>query len=436
MPFVPSRTLVWTSVAPLLLALLALLDHRFGGLALWVNAALVALSALDALLARRAVVTVERAAPEVMSLKRKNEVRLFVRSSSRRKLETTICDDLFSGAVAPDLPQRFRLEPRGTRSVTYHVEPSERGAFELGDHHVRHPSPLGLWQRQIRIRARTSVKVYPDLRQIQIFDELARESRELEWVRSSKRKGGEVEFARLREYVAGDEYRAVDWKATARRQKLTVREYQLESNQTIVFMLDGGRMMTGIDSGLSRFDHALNAALMLGHVAARGGDRVGAVGFDEAVRAYVAPSGGPKAVRRLIQATYGLYPRFVDADYDAAFRYLEHRVRARALVVLFCHVFDATVAQTLLRRVHALSGRHLPLAVMFRDRDVERLLEPGPANDADHFTKAAAAEVLRFQRSVVRDLRRAGALLLETDAATLTGKLVSRYLEIKARNQL
>ena len=436
MPFVPSRSLVWFSAVPVALALLAIVDERFRGLALWVNVGLLLITAVDAVLARRALVQVERAAPEVMSLKRRNQVRLFVRSSSRRKLSIRIRDDLFEGAVAADLPLQIALEPRSSRNATYHVEPSQRGAFELGDHNVRYASPLGLWQRQLRLRARSVVKVYPDLRQIQIFDQLARESRELEWVRSSKRKGGETEFARLREYVAGDEYRAVDWKATARRQKLTVREYQLESNQNILFMLDGGRMMTGIDSGLSRFDHALNATLMLGHVAARGGDRVGVLGFDEAVRAFVAPTSGPQAVRRLIQATYDLYPRFVDADYDAAFGYLGQRLRARALVVIFSHVFDSSVARTLLKRVNAVRQRHLPLVVMFRDRDVEALLDPSANNHADHFTKAAAAEVLRFQKSVMRDMVRAGALLLETDATSLTGKLVSRYLEIKARNQL
>ena len=336
-----------------------------------------------------------------------------------------------------DLPLGVQLGPLATRQVSYHVEPSQRGAFELGDHHVRYSSPLGLWLRQLRVRARSRVKVYPDLRQIQLFDELARESRELEWVRSSKRSGGEVEFSRLREYVPGDEYRAVDWKATARRQKLTTREYQLEeSNQNILFMLDGGRMMTGMDSGISRFDHALNATLMLGHVAARGGDRVGVLGFDEGVRVFVPPQSGRGATRRLIQATYDLHPRFVESDYDTAFGFLSGRVRARTLVVLFSHVFDASVANALLRRVSAVRGRHLALVVMFRDRDVERLLEPGAANSADAYTKAAAAEVLRFQKSVVRDMKRAGALLLETDAPSLTGKLISRYLEIKARNQL
>jgi hypothetical protein len=105
-------------------------------------------------------------------------------------------------------------------------------------------------------------------------------------------------------------------------------------------------------------------------------------------------------------------------------------------VVVFSLVFDASVANSLGRQLRAIRTRHVAVVVMFRDRDVEKLLDPGPQNDADYYTKAAAAEVLRFQRSIAREMRRAGALLLETDAGALTGKLVSRYLEIKARNQL
>jgi uncharacterized protein (DUF58 family) len=434
--FVPSRPFVWLCTVPLGLAWLGLIDPRFVSIAWLAAAALVALSLIDALLSRKRLVRVERLAPEVMSLRRRNAVRLEVRSSAGRRLHVVIVDDLFDGATSADFPLFLTLGPRESATATYHVEPNVRGAHALGDHHLRYGSVLGMWQRQLRIALRTPVRVYPDIKQIQVFDLLARESRELALVRVSRLKGGESEFARLRDHVPDDEHRRVDWKATARRQKLTVREYQLESNQNLVFMLEAGRLMTGLDAGLSRFDHALNATLMLAHVAARGGDRVGVLGFDAGVRVFVPPAGGPGATRRLIQATYDLHPDLVEPDYDGAFRYLAARVRARALVILFSHVIDLTVAQTLVRRVRAVGSHHLPLVVLFRDTDVEALLEPAPKGDADWYTKAAAAEVLRWQKSIANEMKRAGALVLETDARALTGKLISRYLSIKAHNLL
>jgi uncharacterized protein (DUF58 family) len=433
---VPTRALVWLCVAPLLLSGFTALEPSLVKSVLLLDGALLVCAAFDLVFCLRRQLEVRRIAPEVLSLKRRNAVRLELSSRAGRRLQIEVRDDLFEGAQASDLPARGEIPARGQLTLTYHIEPSERGAYLLGDHHVRYRSLLGLWQRQLRLPASAAVRVYPDLKQLQAFDLMAKDSREYALVRVSRLKGGESEFARLRDQVPDDEHRAIDWKATARRQRLTVREYQLESNQNLLFMLDAGRMMTGIEAGLSRFDHALNASLMLAHVASRTGDRVGMLGFDQTVRVFVSPGGGPSATRRLIQAAYDLHPALVEPDYERAFSYLSARVRSRTLVILFSHVIDGTVGELLLRRVKALRSTHLPLVVLFRDTDIEALAEPGSRVAPDIYTKAAAAEILRNQRAVATDTRRAGALVLETDARTLTGKLISRYLQLKARNLL
>jgi uncharacterized protein (DUF58 family) len=433
---VPTRALVWLSVAPLALSVFVSLEPSLLKSVLLLDGALLACALLDLTFCLRRQLEIARIAPEVLSLKRRNLVRLELSSRAGRRLKVEVQDDLFDGAYSSDLPAAGEIAARGQLTLTYHVEPSVRGAYALGDHHLRYRSLLGLWQRQLRVAANWRVRVYPDLKQLQAFDLLARDSREYALVRVSRMKGGESEFARLRDQVPDDEHRAIDWKATARRQRLTVREYQLESNQNLLFMLDAGRMMTGLEAGLSRFDHALNASLMLSHVASRTGDRVGMLGFDQTVRVFVSPSGGPSATRRLIQAAYDLHPELVEPDYERAFSYLSSRVRSRTLVILFSHVIDGTIGELLVRRVRALRGTHLPLVVLFRDTDIEALAEPGSRLAPDLYTKAAAAEILKNQRTVALDMRRAGALVLETDARTLTGKLVGRYLQLKARNLL
>jgi len=432
---IPSRALVLFSAAPLVASLLALFNPSLVRAALYIDAGLVGLALLDGLLALRLRVSVQRFAPDVMSLSRRNRVSVRLRSERRGSLRVSLTDDLFEGAVAHDLPLTVKLKGRGVPSVVeYHVEPSLRGAHALGDHHLRMPSPLGLWTVQRRVMARKAVRVYPDLKQLQQFDLLSKQDRELSLVRVSRHKGGESEFARLRDHVQDDDSKRVDWKATARRQKLTVREYQLESNQNLMFLLDAGRVMTGVDHGISRFDHALNASLMLAHVAARGGDRVGALGFDDTLRVFMTPQAGRQASRAIIQATYDLFPRLVEPDFDLAFQSLSSRVRNRTLVILFTHVIDFSAAETLVRRVRAIGRRHLPLIICFRDLEVEALADP--RGSADLYLKGAAAEHLRWQKSLMKDLKRGGALVLETTARELTGKLVSRYLEIKAQRLL
>jgi uncharacterized protein (DUF58 family) len=435
---IPSRALVLFSAAPLLASLLALFNPTLVRAALYIDAGLVALALIDGLLSLRLKVSVQRFAPDVMSLSRRNRVSLRLRSERRGALRVSLTDDLFEGALASDLPLTVKLKGRGVPTVIdYHVEPSLRGAHALGDHHLRMPSPLGLWTVQRRIPANKTIRVYPDLKQLQQFDLLSKQDRELSLVRVSRHKGGESEFARLRDHVPDDDSKRVDWKATARRQKLTVREYQLESNQNLMFLLDAGRVMTGVDgsvSRISRFDHALNASLMLAHVAARGGDRVGVLGFDDTLRVFMTPQAGRQASRAIIQATYDLFPRLVEPDFDLAFQSLATRVKNRTLVILFTHVIDFSAAETLVRRVRAIGRRHLPLIIGFRDLEVEALADP--RGKADLYLKGAAAEHLRWQKSLMKDLKRGGALVLETTARELTGKLVSRYLEIKAQKLL
>lgn len=430
----PSRALLLLATAPLVVSLLALFNAGLSRAALLFDAGLLSLALLDALFGLRLRVSVQRSAPEVMSLSRRNRVVLRLRAETRAVRYVLLTDDLFEGALARDLPVKVRLKGKSPTTVDYHVEPALRGAHSLGDHHIRLASPLGLWTVQRRLPARQAVRVYPDLKQLQEFDALSRQDRELSLVRVSRHKGGESEFARLRDHVPDDDSRRVDWKATARRQKLTVREYQLESNQNIMFLLDAGRVMTGVDSGISRFDHALNATLMLAHVAARGGDRVGALGFDDTLRVLMTPQAGSKASRAIIQATYDLFPRLVEPDFDLAFQSLATRVKNRTLVILFTHVIDFSAAETLLRRVKAISRRHLPLIICFRDLDVEALADPKGRSDI--YLKGAAAEHLRWQRALMHDLKRSGALVLETTARELTGKLVGRYLQIKAQRLL
>jgi uncharacterized protein (DUF58 family) len=431
---IPSRALLLLAAVPLLVSMLALARPELGRAALLLDVGLVALALLDGLLSLGLKVNVQRTAPDVMSLGRRNRVALRLRSESRLAMLVSVTDDLFEGAEARDLPIRVALGRRGVATVEYHVEPSQRGAHSLGDHYLRLPSPLGLWALQRRIPAQQRVRVYPDLKQLQQFDALAKQDRELSFVRASRHKGGESEFARLRDHVPDDDVKRVDWKATARRQKLTVREYQLESNQNLMFLLDAGRVMTGLDSGISRFDHALNASLMLAHVAARAGDRVGALGFDDDLRVFMPPQAGRQASRAIIQATYDLFPRLVEPDFDLAFQSLSSRVKNRTLVILFTHVIDFAAAETLVRRVRAVGRRHLPLIICFRDLEVEALADPRGASDL--YLKGAAAEHLRWQKSLMQDLKRGGALVLETTARELTGKLVSRYLQIKAQRLL
>jgi uncharacterized protein (DUF58 family) len=221
---------------------------------------------------------------------------------------------------------------------------------------------------------------------------------------------------------------------------LIVREYQQERNQTIVCLLDCGRLMTAESGGLAQLDHALNAVLMLSHVAARAGDQLGLMAFDARVRSYLPPVGGRRAAQRVAHATYDLHASLVETDFEGAFTELSKRLRKRALVVLFTQVIDDVSAQAVLRQVRSLRPRHLPVCVLFRDPDLDRMAEPtgglGAAPDGELFVAAAAAETILWRERLVRDLKTGGALVLHVPPRQTTPAVINRYLQIKAQHLL
>lgn len=434
MKFYPSRTLVGLLLLPLLLAPLSLV-HGPAGAWLWlVDLVLFLIAGLDLWLARRPLVTLDGNIPAVMSVGRGNPFSIYVQNRSARNLRLKLGCDLFLGATST-LPVHGVVDARAHRVFSAQLTPSRRGEFEFGALLARYRSPLGCFTVQVQHPTRHSVRVYPDLVQLRQYDLQARQSRGTEFSRASRRRGGQSEFARLRDYTQDDEYRSIDWHATARRQKLTVREYQLESNQDLLFMLDCGRTMCAEVQGLSQFDHALNASLMLGHIALRNGDHVGLFAFDSEVRSFVPPARGPGTSNKLVASSYHLYPQLVESDFELAFQLVGQRQRKRALVVLFTHVADETAGRTLLRACHALARNHLPLVVLFRDLDVEGLLTNGTTR-RDLYVRGAAALLTRERSKLVSELRKGGALVVDTSPAELSSHLLDRYIEVKARHLL
>ena len=275
------------------------------------------------------------------------------------------------------------------------------------------------------------------MKQLNEYALLARTNRlSLLGVRRTRRIGQDNEFERLRDYTIDDNYKHINWRATARRSKLTVQDYQINQSQRLVFLIDCGRMMTNEAAGLSLLDHALNAMLMLSYVALRQGDSVGLVSFSDEIHSYIPPRGGMWQMNRLLHASFDRFPQLVESRYDQAFRYLASHCRKRSLVVLVTNLIDEVNANQIQRYLTNLVGRHLPLAVLLRDHRLFEAVEVEHPAEAQLWRAAAAAEILTWRHQVLTDLASKGVLALDVFPEQMTAPLVNRYLEVKARHLL
>ncbi len=433
---VPTRRLALFALVATLVALAAGYIPPARG-ALWALDGVLLLGVLvDVALARGRRVDVDRQVATILSVGRPNLVTLHLHNRSRRTLRGTFADDPLEACETPGNPGTFELPAHGTVAARYEIVPSRRGARTLGAVSVRYASPLGLVARQERVPLEAPVDVYPDVHAARALDLLRRQGRQDARLGSLRVRGGDTEFERLRPYQLGDEIRHVDWRASARRDDLTVRQFQAESNQNVVFAIDVGRGMRGDTGGLTAMDHALNAALLTADVALRGGDKAGLMVFDEAPRQFVPPTGGPQGGSRLTRAVYALEAGLAATDYHAAMGFLRAQVRVRSLFIVLTNLLEPRSAKELAAALKGLLPRHLPLCVLLRDTDVEALATAPAPTVEDLYVRAAAAESLAWRDALVRGLRRAGVLVLDAAPADLTPELVKGYLDVKARRLL
>lgn len=434
----PAKPLVWWIVVPCAATSLTLMVDDFFLLIVGIDAAilLVALGDLVSLPAGRAF-SVEREVGRIASLKQDHRVTLVISNLGRQAQRIRVRDGV-PQEFAP-VPEEFalRLGPRSRATVHYALKAARRGDFVMEQVHVQAQSRLGLWSRYFSYPQTSKLHVYPDMKQLAEYEVLARTDRLSQLgVRRTRKIGQDNEFERLRDYARDDNPRHIDWRATARRNKLTVKDYQANQSQRLIFLIDCGRMMTNEAAGISLLDHALNAMLMLSYVALRRGDSVGLVCFSDAIHSFVPPRGGAGHMNRLLHASFDRFPNLVESRYDQAFLHLASNCRKRSLVILVTNVIDEVNSVQIEQYLGNIVGRHLPLGVLLRDRQLFSAADqPNPHGKA-LYRAAAAAEILTWRQEVLTDLEHKGVLALDTFPEDMTAPLINTYLEVKARHLL
>ena len=434
---IPTRRLAWLGAIATLVAIVAAYAKTALTPLVGIDLVIVVAAVLDALtVAGKPRIRAERQAPDIFSVGRPNAVTIDLKNLSNRSLRGSVVDDPMARTTSSGVPARFVLPAHGAVAVRYEITPSSRGVRSFGGIAVRYASVLGLVVRQERTELPESVDVYPDVHAARSLELLRRQGRQDARLGSLRVRGGDTEFERLRPYQRGDEARHIDWRASARRDDATVRQFQAESNQNVVFAIDVGRAMRGEHGGLTGVDHALNAALLAADVALRGGDKAGMMAFDDAPRTFLRPTGGRTGGAKLTRAVYDLEAGFAATDYRAAMAFLRSQVRARSLFVVFTNLLEPRSARDLSASLRGLLPRHLPLCVIFRDTDVEKLTVAPVTRPTDLYVNAAAAEQLAWREETIAKMRRSGVLVLDANPDDVTPELVKSYLDIKARRLL
>ncbi|RMG25910.1 MAG: DUF58 domain-containing protein [Armatimonadetes bacterium] len=413
----------------LVLSVLGIADPRFLGLVWPYTGFVLLLAGVSYLTAPDGrELRIERRMDRVLSVGVENLVRLSVTNESDRTIRCTLREEPPPGFRFDRREFEVELAPGRAVELRYHVIPSERGDFFFRDTFYRASGWLRLVFRQQALKTRQVVRVYPNVLALRKFDLLNQRGhlREIGIRRSRLRSLG-TDFESLREYVPDDDYRRIDWKATARRGTLIVREYEAERNQSVVLIVDYGRLMMADAGGRKKLDHVLDASLLLANAVIHANDQLGLLVYGDRVERWIPPKKGRGQLGEVIEAVHDLQAEPIASDAYSAFAYLSSRWKRRSLIVVFTEVDQPEVAKQLLSILGPLARHHVCLVVTVADPNTRRLME-----SSDPFLSTAARLVEEDRERASWYLRQSGVRTLDAEPEALAAALVNCYLDIKA----
>lgn len=390
-----------------------------------------------------------RLAPDghMLRVRRRFDPVLSVRVANRIDLEVSNEGlEPVNGVLREEPPPEFgastrefalNLAPGGTRDLHYTVTPHTRGSDYFRGTFVRLMCPLGLVERVFRLPTEQPVRVYPNVLALREFD-LLRQKGQLRTmgIRRSRIRGLGTEFESLREYTEGDDFRKIDWKATARRGKLVVKNFEQERNQAVILCVDMGRRMLSEVEGVRKLDHVLDAMLMLAHAATHAGDFVGVLVYADTVRRYLPPRKGRNTLGAIIEVVHDLVAEPVESDPAAAFAYLASRWKRRSLLVSFTDVDEPELAKSVAAAMGPLARRHLALVARVSDPRLQEAAHRTLGEASDLYLRAAALELDAERRHAGSTLAMHKIHALDAEPKDLAAALVSYYFDVKERGML
>lgn len=405
----------------------------------YVGATLLALFALlliaDAvLLWIRQGITADRHCSSRFSNGDENPVSLQVDNNYPFAVKLTIIDEIPHIFQRRDLTFSLRLKAGEQGTVDYSLRPTRRGVYGFGNIRAFVTSPIGLIQRRFTCGTPTDVAVYPSYLMLNKYEFLAISNNLTEMgIKRIRRVGNNTEFEQIKSYVQGDDYRLINWKASARTHHLMVNVYTDERSQQIINVIDKGRIMQQAFNGMTILDYAINASLVLSYVALHRDDKAGVITFAEKIGDFVKPDRGPTQMNDILECLYRQTTDFAESDYSTLVIGTNHLVGQRSLLVLYTNFFDYTSMLRQLPYLRQLGSRHRLLVVFFIDEERKDFINQQPHSIKDYYEHTIAAKIDHEQTLIINTLRQYGISSLLTTPQNLSVNVINRYLEMKSR---
>ena len=361
-----------------------------------------------------------------------NEVAIRVENIYSFPVLLEIIDEIPPIFQRRDILFRLKLGMGEGKNIQYRLRPTQRGVYSFGQLRVFATSPIGLVQRRFTLGTPVDVKVYPSYLMLTRYELLVISNNLTDLgIKKIRRVGNNTEFEQIKDYVSGDDFRRINWRATARTSRLMVNVYQDERSQQIFNILDKGRVMQQSFRGMTYLDYAINASLVLSYVAMRKEDKAGVLTFAEKCEDFVSASRRTGHMQTLLDSLYRQQTRFGESDFSSLVTYVNCHISKRSLLVLYTNFANQASMERQLPYLKQLNRRHRLLVVFFEDNEINEYISTRPSSDEEYYRHVIAEKFAYEQRLIVSSLRQHGILALLTAPENLSVDVINKYLELK-----
>jgi len=383
----------------------------------------------------RGTVDAERVTEARWSNGDENKVKVVVQSTYPFRVHAEVVDELPSQLQIRDFSRRINVASGVPQNISYIVTPKERGAYRFGIINVFSSSPIRLVSRRFKCGDVTDVKVYPSFLKLHNYElSTIRSVNNEESSKRLRRIGNATEFEQIKDYMPDDDYRKINWKASARRHQLMVNVYDDEKSQFVYNVIDKGRVMQQMFAQTSLLDYAINASLAVSHIALKKDDNVGLLSFDNHPSVFLQATHHHQQMNRLLNALYDLQTTYPESDFAALSEHINKHVTKRSLIILYTNFFSVDALSRQLKYLKNISRRHRLLVVFFDDNEQNDYIKT-PIEDKRDYFKHVIAEKYSFERrAMVTMLRQHGILALLTEPKKLSVDIINKYIDIKTSN--
>ncbi|WP_456376210.1 DUF58 domain-containing protein [Lutibacter sp.] len=364
----------------------------------------------------------------------KNPIPITIKNNYKFKIEVKLIDELPYQFQKRNFEQTMFINPLGIWDFEYTVKPVERGEYHFGNLNVYVSTFFRIISRRYKFQENEMVAVYPSYIQMKKYEFLAMSNRLTEFgLKKIRRIGHTLEFEQIKNYVAGDDVRTINWKATAKRSQLMVNQFQDEKSQPIYSIIDLGRVMKMPFNELKLLDYAINATLAFSNIALRKNDKAGLLTFAKKVDTIVAASNKKTHLNTINEALYNITTKYTDSDFGYLYALIKRKIIQRSLLILYTNFEHISSLKRQIPFLKAIAKQHLLVVVFFENTELESLINENAEDLQTIYHKTIAEKFAYEKRLIVKELESKGIYGILTKPQNLTVNVINKYLEFKAK---